>query len=111
MIEMEVNGVKLNFEEEIKAFKTGKSKTIIRPNDSIRLTGPIMLDGEIQPTSEDPERRERMNARTRFFYEFAATIYLPTEVLTPGEDTLPERSEIISLQSEMQQKYLYSLRK
>lgn len=70
-----------------------------------------MLDGEIQPTSDFPERRNRMNARTRFFYEFTTTIYLPTEVLTPDEKTLPERSEIISLQSNMQQRYMYSLRK
>ena len=99
MVEVEVNGVKLDFEEEIKAFKSGKPKTLIRPSDTIRLTGPMMLDGEMQPTSEDVERRDRMNARTRFFYEFSTTIYLPTEVLTPTEDVLPERSEIISLQS------------
>jgi hypothetical protein len=111
MIELYVNGVKLDFEEELKAFNAWKPKTLIRPSDVIRLTWPMMLDGEIQPTSDHPERRERMNARTRFFYEFATTIYLPTEVLTPDETTLPERSEIIALQSGMQQKYLYSLRK
>lgn len=70
----------------------------------------MMLDGEIQATHEDEARAKRMNARTRFFFEFATTIYLPTEVLTPKEDALPERADFEGPESELSQKYLYSLR-
>ena len=85
MVEVEVNGKKLDMEAELAAFKSGKPLTVVSPSDNVRLTGPMMLDGEKQATSDEPERRARMNARTRFFYEFAATIYLPTEVLSPKE--------------------------
>lgn len=110
MVEVEVNGKKLDMKAELVAFKAGKPLTVVTPADSVRLTGPMMLDGEIQATHEDEARAKRMNARTRFFYEFASTIYLPTEVLTPKEDTLPERTDFDGPESDLSQKYLYSLR-
>ena len=110
MVEVEVNGKKLDMKAELVAFKAGKPVTVVTPKDSVRLTGPMMLDGEIQATHDDEARTKRMNARTRFFYEFAATIYLPTEVLTPKEDTLPERTDFDGPESDLSQKYLYSLR-
>lgn len=93
MVEVEINGKKLDIIAELAAFKEGKPRTVVTPKDSVRLTGPMMLDGEIQATHDDEARTKRMNARTRFFYEFATTIYLPTEVLTPKEGTLPERAD------------------
>lgn len=111
LVEIEVNGKKLDVAAELAAVRSGKPSISVRPSDEIRLTGPVMLDGEIQATSDDAERRERMNARTRFLFEFLTTIYLPTEVLTPGEDTLPSRQDFDVPEAELLQKYVYSLRK
>lgn len=111
MVEVEVNGKKIDIAAEIEAFKAGKPLTMTVPNDSVRLTGPMMVDGEIQATHDDPARSRRMNARTRFFFEFVTTIYLPTEVLTPKDSVLPERTDFVGAESELSIKYLYSLRK
>lgn len=111
LVEMERNGKKIDVAAEIAAQKEGKPVSMVRPSDTIRLTGPMMIDGEIQSTSDDPSRRERMNARTRFFFEFVATIYLPTEVLTPGEGVLPAREDFSGPESELVQKYSYALRR
>lgn len=111
LVEIEVNGKKLDVASELAAAKAGKPSVSIRPGDEIRLTGPVMLDGEIQATSDDAERRERMNARIRFLFEFVTTIYLPTEVLTPGEDTLPARQDFDVPEAELVQKFVYSLRR
>jgi hypothetical protein len=38
--------------------------------------------------NSDTDRKEKMNARTRFFFEFVASgVFLPTELLEPNKDS------------------------
>lgn len=43
----------------------------------------MMIDG-LHMANSDPDRKKNMNARTRFYFEFAVSdMFLPTEVLEP----------------------------
>ncbi|MFZ5341676.1 MAG: hypothetical protein ACOZBL_03905 [Patescibacteria group bacterium] len=43
-----------------------------------------MVDGEHQFNHPDTDRKNKMNARTRFFFEFVVPgCYRPTELLEP----------------------------
>jgi len=48
----------------------------------------MMIDGVHQDNHNDPDRREFMNSRTRFFWELASTqrLYF-SELLEPGKDS------------------------
>jgi hypothetical protein len=110
LVEIYANGTLIDFKKELDSRKKGGSELLLRPTDTLRITGPALLDGEMKPTSENPEEQKRMNARIRIFWEFALTIYLPTEALTPGKNTLPGRQQSEGPQALLKQTRSYSLR-
>ena len=83
LLQIKVNGVPLNIIQELYV-QDPKTRTMVSPEDRIEISGPMMVDGEKQPNHADPSRRETMNGRTRFFFEFfLSDVYIPTELLVP----------------------------
>jgi hypothetical protein len=82
---MKINGKPVNVLTELETYKSDrKMSTMISPEDTFEITGPMMIDGEKQSTHADISRQKAMNIRTRFFFEFfLSETYLPTELLIP----------------------------
>lgn len=87
-----------------------KTRLIVSPEDRVEISGPIMIDGEKQATHPDISRHERMNGRTRFFFEFFLSgTYIPTELLVPGKTSSYARRDFPHHASELVVKGAYSL--
>lgn len=83
LIHLKVNGANVDLAAEFKLPISKRMK--ITPEDTIEITGPMMIDG-LHMFNSDGDRAGKMNTRTRFFFEFAVSgVFLPTELLEPGE--------------------------
>lgn len=60
---------------------------VINKDDKIKIKSPMMIDWEKQSNSNESDRKNNMNGRTRFYFEFLSSDYLPTEMLVPWEDS------------------------
>lgn len=96
LIKMEVNWQKIDILAELEKYKNNpKEWMIIKSTDIINFKWPMMVDGYVQKFHPDPDRRENMNARTRFYWEFLVTQdYTVTELLEPGEKSSFRHNDI-----------------
>lgn len=97
---------------ELDLYKTkGKKGLFISPEDSVEISGAMMVDGEKQSTHPDPSRQNAMNIRTRFFFEFFLSgAYRPTELLVPGVESSFSRHDFPNQVGELKIKGMYGLR-
>lgn len=83
LIHLKINGNNIDLVSELK--KKPSEQTQVTPDDMFEITGPMMIDG-LHMYNADAERVRKINARTRFFFEFAVSDkFLPTELLEPNE--------------------------
>ncbi|MDD2487534.1 MAG: LysM domain-containing protein [Candidatus Gracilibacteria bacterium] len=113
LVNIKVDGIKVDLVSEMKRFRNGKTGSMqIRPTSKIELSGPIMIDGEHQITSLDEDRRKKMNARTRMFFEFVVPgLYLPTEILEPGKNSSFRKDKFQKNQDNLKIKGTYDVRR
>ena len=71
LIHLKVNGKEIDIAKELSSPKKNMSK--VTEEDTIEISGPMMIDGLHMDNSSNPDRKKYMNARTRFFFEFAAS--------------------------------------
>ncbi|MDD4151245.1 MAG: LysM peptidoglycan-binding domain-containing protein [Candidatus Gracilibacteria bacterium] len=87
MIHVKVDGKEIDLAKEIENFKAGKSIVFVKSDSDISFSGPMMVDGEHQYYKGE-DRKNKMNSRTRFLFEFIVPqTYLATELLEPGENS------------------------
>lgn len=110
LINIKVNGVSIDLSEE---FWKKKEKMIkINPDDDIEIYWPIMIDWLHMVNSDDKDKREKMNARTRFYFEFVVLWnYYISELLEPWKWVLGIWDEIDNDISELDVKWVYALKK
>lgn len=113
LVNIKVDWVKVNIAEQIKLFKTTKKWLIeVKPSSKIEISWPLMIDWEHQSTSEDKDRREKMNARTRMFFEFIVPqLYLPTELLEPWKDSSFRKDKFSRHQDNLKVLWVYDVRR
>jgi hypothetical protein len=89
LLHIKINGESVDIMKELDIYKSNKSKgMMVLPDHVFEITGPMMVDGEKQWTHSDVSRQKYMNIRTRFFFEFfLSQSYLPTELLSPGNNS------------------------
>lgn len=97
---------------ELEIYKADRKKSIsVFPEDSIEISGPMMIDGEKQTTHPDISRQIAMNIRTRFFFEFfLSETYFPSELLIPGKTSSYARREFSNHAGKLKIKGIYGLR-
>lgn len=108
IVGISINGKPVDLAAEFA--KPAKDRVKVSPEDSITFSGPLMVDGmhRIHP---DPDKRENMNARTRFFFEFAVTdTFYPTEILEPSDSSAFARQGFEHPASNLKVKGTYDLR-
>lgn len=108
--DIKINGKSIDVAAELVHIGEGKGIDIV-PTDTISLSGPMMIDGEIQSTHPDPERQKVMNRRTRFAFEFFASAYLPTEAAVPTKRAIKNRDTISTPAAGLRYFKMYALRK
>lgn len=109
LVNIKVNWVAIDLSKEFK--KDKEKMLIIKPNDKIEIYGPIMIDGLHMLSSPDISRRINMNARTRFFFEFVMIWnFLPSELLEPSNNALWIWLKNNDLISELNLKWVYSIK-
>ncbi|MDD5213396.1 MAG: hypothetical protein PHG82_03150 [Candidatus Gracilibacteria bacterium] len=112
MIHIKVNGQKILLDRESRNYQKGLSTIFVKPDTKIEISGPLMIDGEHQMNSGDDDRKEKMNARTRFFFEFITPgTYLPTELLEPGKDSSLRKTEFGKPSDKFELKGVYDVRR
>lgn len=85
IIHLTINGKKLDLAAELA--KPEKDRLRINPDDTVSISGPLLVHG-MHRLHPDPDKKENMNATTRFYFEFAATqTFYPTELLEPTKDS------------------------
>lgn len=108
IVNVSINGQKVDLAAEFA--KPEKERMKVSPDDRVEFSGPLMVDGmhRIHP---DADKRENMNARTRFFFEFAVTdTFYPTEIIEPGKDSTFARTAFENPASGLKVKGTYDLR-
>jgi hypothetical protein len=109
LINIKVNWIAIDLSDEFK--KNNDKMLIIKPDDKIEIYGPIMIDGLHMLSSPDISRRIYMNSRTRFFFEFVTIWnFLPSELLEPGNNALWIWVKNNDLISELNLKWVYSIK-
>lgn len=108
IVKVSINGSPVDLAGEFA--KPAQERTKVSPEDRVEFSGPLMVDGmhRIHP---DADKRENMNARTRFFFEFAVTdTFYPTEIIEPGESSSFARTGFENPASGLKVKGTYDLR-
>lgn len=109
LIHLKINGKSVDIAQEIGKKKSDMLR--VNPDDTIELSGPMMIDGVHMATSSDPDKRENMNSRTRFFFELVAMgDLLPTEILEPGAKSTFRKDGFERITDALKVKGTYDLR-
>lgn len=112
MIHIKVNGQKILLDREARNYQKWLSTIFVKPDTKIEISGPMMIDGEHQLNSADPDRQKKMNARTRFFFEFITPwTYLATELIEPGKVSSFRKTEFGKPSDKFEVKWVYDLRR
>ena len=107
LIQMKVNGVSIDFAEELK--KSEKERVKISPEDLVAISGPMMLDGFHQ-LGKNGEHNPKMDSRVRFFSEaLVSGLMFPTELHEPTEKSVYGREAPKPLGKKLKVIGLYSL--
>lgn len=112
MIKIKIDWKEINLAEEVVNYQNKKSSIFVKPESKIEISWPLMIDWEHQANSDDPDRREKMNSRTRFFFEFIVPqTYLATELLEPNENSSFRKTEFWKYSDKFKVKWTYDIRR
>lgn len=113
LIDLKVNWKQIDFKEELSKYKNNKESCFkIKTSDEVQISWPIMIDWEHQFNHSDPDRKSKMNSRTRFFFEFVVPgCYLPTELIEVWKDSAFGKRDFWRHINKLPIKWVYDLRR
>jgi len=108
LIHLKINWKEIDIAKEFDPKKQDKIQVV--PTDIIEISGPMMIDW-LHMVNSDTDRKEKMNARTRFFFEFVASgVFLPTELLEPNKDSNFVKEKYGKITDNLKVKWVYDVR-
>lgn len=110
LVNFKLNWKEINISEELK--KPKYERIQINPEDNFEISWPMMVDGVHMVNAPEEDRRQKMNARTRFFFELVATwVFFPTELLEPNEKSSFRNMKLSDVAEKLPTKWSYDLRR
>lgn len=92
LIEMHVNWESINIGEELKKPEAQRKK--IKKDDTIKISGPVLMDGFHNANSPSKYISKNNHARTMFYFEFILIWkYTPSELLASGDSLFKRQGE------------------
>ncbi|MDP2103746.1 MAG: hypothetical protein Q8K26_02395, partial [Candidatus Gracilibacteria bacterium] len=91
LIELSVNGESVNIGEELKKPEAERKK--IKKDDTIKISGPVLMDGFHNANSPNKYISKNNHARTMFYFEFILIgKYTPSELMVSGDSLFERKS-------------------
>ncbi|EKD44253.1 MAG: hypothetical protein ACD_71C00195G0002 [uncultured bacterium (gcode 4)] len=91
LIEMRVNWESINIGEELKKPEAERKK--IKRNDTIKISGPVLMDWFHNANSPSKYISKNNHARTMFYFEFILIWkYTPSELMVSGDSLFERKS-------------------
>lgn len=111
MIHVKLDWKEIDLAKELENFKMWKSSIFVKSDSKISFSWPMMVDWEHQYYKWE-DRKNKMNARTRFLFEFVVPqTYLATELLEPWENSSLRKEKFWKYSDNFSVWWVYDIRR